>query len=70
MADKERKTYLNWGLFLRPLRGTEVLVAGFVFEQNAREYGQTYPKSSNAIIRWIGDGPPPNIDGGFEALVW
>lgn len=68
---QERKGYLNWGLFIRPLKGVEVLVAGFVFENNAREYGKLYPKTSNAVIRWIGEGNPPrDMDGGFTALVW
>lgn len=65
------KEYFKWGLFIRPLQGVEVLVAAFVFEANARDYGKIYPKQSKAIIRWIGEGNPPgDIDGGFTALVW
>jgi hypothetical protein len=69
-TDKQKKIYLNWALILRPLKAVEVMIAGFVFEHHAREYGKMFPKSSRAVVRWVGEGDPPNLDGGFPELVW
>ncbi len=54
------KKYLNFGGYIRPVKGTDVLVAAFLFQHAALNWVRSQPSKSNAIVRWIGIGRPPD----------